>query len=141
MSSSSIIKTTIIILLSLFFFIAGVSKFISIFDKIFLSHQFMIDVYDKLTYEWNDLLSLSLDSLILRKFIGSLELIISILIFIPSLQLISIFIGLLIMIFASISHFLLEDPFIAYIVPVIAGSSCLYIISLLLSQKSVHKKQ
>jgi hypothetical protein len=144
MSSSSIIKTTIIILLSIFFFIAGVSKFINVFDKIFLSHQFMVDVYDKLTYEWNDLLSLSLDSIILRKFIGGLELIIGICIFIPSLQLISIFIGLLIMIFASASHFLLEDPLVAYIVPLVAGLSCSYIISLLLSQKSnssVYKNQ
>ena len=104
----------------------------------------MVDVYDKLTYEWNDLLSLSLDSIILRKFIGSLELIIGICIFIPSLQLISIFIGLLIMIFASVSHFLLEDPLVAYIVPLVPGLSCSYIISLLLSQKSnssVYKNQ
>jgi hypothetical protein len=123
-----------------FSLLAGLSKFGTMVDKIFLSHEFMVGVYDKVIPMWISQIgngSFTIEPATARYVVGYAEYAAALCFFSFHLRRMGATILLGVMAFAVASHMLLGDPAPAYAVPSIAGLAC---VSLLMEGDEKAKK-
>jgi len=129
-TEGNLVQTVVVLVLFGFSLVAGFSKFSNTMDRVFLPHSFMISVYEKVAPLISDIIKIPIDHVLLRKGVGYSEFTVALLLMRPAAaaKRLGALILFVIMLFACLCHFLLQDPLGMYTVPATIGLNSLYLL-------------